>query len=48
MKAAKSSSVDFISPGSVDIIDNEIGIDKGVTVSGPFGHRMILVEEATK
>ena len=48
MRAAKASSVDFVSPGSVDIVDDEIGIDRGVTVSGPFGHRMILVEEATK
>ena len=46
MKAAKSASVDLVSPGSVDIVDDDIGIDKGLTVSGPFGHRMILVEEA--
>ena len=45
MKAAKSANVDFVSPGSVDIVDDEIGIDKGVTLAGPFGHRMILVEE---
>ena len=46
--AAKSSNVDFVSPGSVDIVDDEIGIDRGVTLAGPFGHRMILVEEAAK
>ena len=45
MRAAKASNVDFVSPGSVDIVDNEIGIDRGVTLAGPFGHRMILVEE---
>ena len=38
-------SIDFVSPGAVDIVDDEIGIDKGVTIAGPFGHRMILVEE---
>ncbi|MDA8563788.1 VOC family protein [Mariniblastus sp.] len=48
MKSARTSNVDFVSPGSVDIIDNELGIDRGVTVSGPFGHRMILVEESAK
>ena len=48
MRAAKASNVDFVSPGSVDIVDDEIGIDRGVTLSGPFGHRMILVEEAAK
>ena len=48
MRAAKASNVDFISPGSVDIVDDEIGIDRGVTVAGPFGHRMILVEEAAR
>ena len=31
-----------------DIVDDEIGIDRGVTVSGPFGHCMILVEEPVK
>ncbi len=45
VRAAKSSSVDFVSPGSVEIVDDEIGIDRGVTLAGPFGHRMILVEE---
>ena len=44
-KAAKSANVDFVSPGSVDLVNDELGIDKGVTVAGPFGHRMILVEE---
>ena len=48
VRAAKSSNVDFVSPGSVDIVDDEIGIDRGVTLAGPFGHRMILVEEAAK
>ena len=48
MRAAKASNVDFVSPGSVDIVDDEIGIDRGVTLSGPFGHRMILVEEPAK
>ena len=48
MRAAKVSNVDFVSPGAVDIVDDEIGIDRGVTLSGPFGHRMILVEGATK
>jgi len=48
MGAAKASNVDFVSPGSVNIVDDEIGIDRGVTVSGPFGHRMILVEEPAK
>ena len=48
MRAAKVSNVDFVSPGSVDIVDDEIGIDRGVTVAGPFGHRMILVEEVAK
>ena len=48
MNAAKASNVDFVSPGSVDIVDDEIGIDRGVTLAGPFGHRMILVEESVK
>jgi len=48
MRAAKASTVDFVSPGSVDIVDDEIGIDRGLTVAGPFGHRMILVEEPAK
>ena len=48
MRAAKASNVDFVSPGSVDIVDDEIGIDRGLTVAGPFAHRMILVEEPSK
>ena len=46
--AAKLAHIDFVSPGAVDIVDDEIGIDKGVTIAGPFGHRMILVEEVAK
>ena len=48
MTSARASSIDFVSPGSIDIIDNQLGIDRGTTVSGPFGHRMILVEEASE
>lgn len=48
MCAAKASNVDFVLPGAVDIVDDEIGIDRGLTVAGPFGHRMILVEEPAK
>ena len=46
--ASKAANVDFVSPGSVDLVNDELGIDKGVTVAGPFGHRMILVGEADK
>ena len=48
MEASQDANVDWVSPGVVDIVDDEIGIDSGLTISGPFGHRMILVEEATK
>ena len=48
MKSARAANIDFVSPGSVDIIDNELGIDRGTTISGPFGHRMILVEEVAQ
>ena len=48
MCAAKASNVDFVLSGAVDIVDDEIGIDRGLTVAGPFGHRMILVEEPAK
>ena len=43
--AAKQPEIDWVSPGVIDIIDDEIGIDSGMTIASPFGHRMILVDE---
>ena len=43
--ASREAKIDWVSPGVVDIIDDEIGIDSGMTIAGPFGHRVILVDE---
>ena len=42
---SRQAKIDWVSPGVVDIVDDEIGIDNGMTIAGPFGHRIILVDE---
>ena len=42
---SRSSGVPWISPGPVDLLDDDFGIDQGLLISGPFGHQMLLVEE---
>ena len=44
--ATQKAKVDWISPGNTDIVDDELNIDRGLMVAGPFGHRMLIVEEA--
>ena len=43
-KKTRESHVDWISPGVIDIEDDELAIDAGLMVIDPFGHRMLLVE----
>ena len=44
--ATGKAGVEWTSPGATDIEDDELGIDEGIMVSGPFGHQVLLVEPA--
>ncbi len=43
-KATRKAGVDWVSPGATDIDDDELGIDAGIFVRGPFGHQMLLMK----